>query len=109
MSEGYKAPPGVMVSPDELVAMGARKAVEQMTIRPIPLSERKPGPDDCLEIKNQSWTMHYCWLGYSILHAGIERCVWNWRAIPMGAKGGWEEYTHWLPVSVRYLPTRMEG
>lgn len=90
MSEGYEVPPGVTVSPDDLVAMGARKAVEQMAIRPIPLSERKPGPGD-RDHYGQCW-----WWRTSFTH----RPAWVYAS-------GWG--THWLPSTAQFLPARVEG
>jgi hypothetical protein len=97
------------LTPDELIALGARQAIEHLAPQPIPLSERKPEDGDCMEIKSSTYTMHYCWLGYSILHAGIERLIWDWKAIPFATDRGWERFTHWLPASTRFLPARVEG
>lgn len=47
--EDCEPPAEATASPDEPVGMEAGEAVEQTAIRPIPLSERRPGPKDCLE------------------------------------------------------------
>lgn len=59
-------------------------------VDPIPLSERKPGPED-RDHYGQCW-----WWGTSCTH----RPAWVYAS-------GWG--THWLPASTRYLPGRVEG
>jgi hypothetical protein len=99
MGEEYKVRP---VTDDEVAEL-----VEPP--QPIPLSERKPVPEDCFEIKNQSCTMHYCWLCRAELHAGVERAIWQWHSVPMTNDLGWNKWTHWLPASVDHLPARVQS
>lgn len=81
---------------------------EEYSVRPIPVSERKPGPEDCLEIKTTQHVLHYCWLCRPVLHYGEERLIWDWKLIPMDNERGWERWTYWLPASTKYLPARVE-
>lgn len=82
---------------------------EEYNVRPIPLSERLPQPEDCLEIKTSAHIMHFCWLCYPMMHYGEERLIWDWKMTPMANERGWERWTHWLPASTKYLPARVEG
>lgn len=72
--------------------------------QPVPIAERLPGPEDCLVIKNTSWEMRYCWLAKSVLHAGIERLIWEWKPLPMTNELNWP-WVYWLPASTQLLPT----
>ena len=80
-----------------------------MAIRPILLSERRPGPKDCLEIKRYDGITHHCWLGYSTRVNGEELLSWGWKWIPVDNGCWWHGWDYWLPASTKYLPARMEG
>lgn len=81
-------------------------AWQQLGSQPVPVSERLPGPEDCLEIHSQTaGTLRYCWLGMVLTHAGVERLVWDWRLILPEDDRGWERWSYWLPANTRYLPT----
>ena len=77
--------------------------------QPIHLSDRKPKPEDCLEIKNSDHVMYYCWFACLILHANVERLIWDWKPLPYASERGWEQWTYWLPASTSFLPTKVEG
>lgn len=63
---------------------------------PIPLSERKPGPDD---FKNgQTW--------YGQEQPFGDQDTWDW-CYTTPVHGEWSSFTHWLPASTKYLPARM--
>jgi hypothetical protein len=65
---------------------------------PIPLSERKPGPDD---FKNgQAW--------YGQEQPFGDQDTWDWCYTTPGYGEG-SSFTHWLPASTKYLPARVEG
>ena len=73
---------------------------------PVAVSERLPEDADCLIIKNTQWEMRYCWLAQSMLHAGIERLIWEWKPLPMTSQLSWP-WVYWLPASTDLLPTRI--
>jgi hypothetical protein len=56
--------------------------------RPIPLSERQPGPDD--------FDFNHCWWG----HWQGDHWLWTWDYEPV------RDETHWLPATARLLPAR---
>jgi len=70
---------------------------------PVAVSERLPEHSDCLIVKNTQWEMRYCWLARSMLHAGIERLIWEWKPLPMTNELNWP-WAYWLPASAHLLP-----
>ena len=85
------------LTPDELIALGARQAIEQLAPQPIPLSERQPEQGDVLD----SGPCSLVWLGQEIPPG-----YWHWEFTHAGFQA---DYTHWLPASTRFLPARVEG
>jgi hypothetical protein len=59
--------------------------------RPIPLTEREPGPDDMDAIDYDC-----CYWG----DWQEDHWIWKW------GSGPWRDETHWLPASVQVLPAR---
>lgn len=60
-----------------------------LVLRPIPLAERQPEPDDLGGL----WDNH-CWWG----HWQGDHWLWIWDSEPVRGE------THWLPASVPVLP-----
>ena len=60
-------------------------------VTPIPLAERRPGPDDLGGFDNNC-----CWWG----HWQYDHWSWTWDYEPV------RDETHWLPASVEVLPVR---
>jgi hypothetical protein len=100
-------------------ARAALAAKPQPATMPIPLSERKPRPEDgyCLSGHPDSsiWVWVGCidrirlkakreteWKGEEVIG------VWHWELRNVD-KGLQSHYTHWLPASTRFLPARVEG
>jgi hypothetical protein len=68
------------------------------TPQPIPLSERMPGPEDC--------NHGMAWVGRQLLGKYWE---WSYEVCEDGEfLFAGEEFTHWLPASVDYLPARVQ-
>lgn len=72
----------------------ARAIDEQMSeaVKPIPLSERRPGPNE----REYDGIDYCCWWAKQ----QDDRWLWKW--------GLWSGETHWLPASTKYLPARVE-
>jgi hypothetical protein len=70
------------------------------TLKPVPVAERLPGPEDCAPWPGEPDATHWAWAGKCVLGLG-----WEWSQLSMLglesntlgriiAGGGW---THWLP------------
>lgn len=68
----------------------------QVLLQPIPLSERKPEPDD------MDGTLVWC----GSKAPGLPYWEWCLDDIHGFCSSG---YTHWLPANVQFLPARVEG
>lgn len=82
-----------------VVDTGERETLMIDPIRPIPLSERKPGEGDC--------DGDLVWAGRK--QPGLPYWEWTldaWLGNDFMASG--EEFTHWLPASTKYLPARVD-
>ena len=80
-------------SDDPLVqrARAALAAPPPEPLRPIPVSERLPGPEDCLF--NPGATIGFCWIFNPIeVEGGI--CWWSFEPLEWSENG-----THWLPAN----------
>lgn len=76
-----------------VVDTGERETLMIEPTRPIPLNERKPGPND----REYDGIDYSCWWGKQ----QDDRWMWKW--------GLWSGETHWLPASTKYLPARVDG
>lgn len=71
--------------------------LKDCAVDPIPLSERKPGPDD---FKNgQAW--------YGQEQPFGDQDTWDW-CYTTPLHGEMSSFTHWLPASAKYLPARVD-
>ena len=84
---------------------------ERLALQPVPvaLSDRKPSEADCLVIKGNGLTLLYCWLARSILHADVQRLIWEWKLLPMTTDQMTWPWTHWMPATATCLPTTSES
>lgn len=81
-----------------VVDTGERETLMVDSIWLIPLSERKPGPDD---FKNgQAW--------YGQEQPFGDQDTWDW-CYTTPLHGEMSSFTHWLPASTKYLPARVVG
>jgi hypothetical protein len=96
--QGLPRQSGHLFRPEDLIRKGAEQAIQRLTVKPIPLSERKPGPED---LKNgQAW--------YGQPQPFGDQDTWDWcYTKPVHGEGS--SFTHWLPAYIDYLPARVQS
>ena len=102
---------GVMVPIEEVVRELNRGAQARAVLarwgspapQPIPVTERLPGPEDCMVISWSEIRSPHVWAGKRRLINGPTE-IWDWTfaSIPCLEESG--EFTHWLPASASVLP-----
>jgi hypothetical protein len=95
MTADYREPERFMVS-KPMIKAGIDNAIRLITPIPVPLAERRPGPEDR--------DGELVWAGCRA--PGLPYWEWCLDVADLLDEGG---YTHWLPASTRFLPARVEG
>jgi len=76
----------------------AADLLERQALRPISVSERLPGPTDCLPWPGEPSADPWCWLGSNV------DGDWGWEQRSAKSLSYHNEFTHWLPAHALPLP-----